>query len=61
MDEKYRRQGVASEMLDFIREEAKKKNYDKIELDMWEFNENALKFYGAVGFKTYRRYMELDI
>ena len=61
MDEKYRRQGVASEMLDFIREEAKKKNYDKIELDMWEFNENALKFYEAVGFRTYRRYMELDI
>ncbi len=61
VDEKYRQQGVASEMLDFIREEAKKKNYDKIELDMWEFNENALKFYEAVGFRTYRRYMELDI
>lgn len=61
VDEEYRRQGVASEMLDFIREEARKRGLDKIELDMWEFNENALKFYEAVGFKTYRRYMELDI
>ncbi|MGN0498472.1 MAG: GNAT family N-acetyltransferase [Acutalibacteraceae bacterium] len=61
VDEEYRRQGVASEMLDFIREEARKRGLDKIELDMWEFNENALKFYEAVGFKTYRRYMELDV
>lgn len=28
---------------------------------MWEFNEEALKFYEAIGFTTYRRYMEMDI
>ena len=26
---------------------------------MWEFNQDALAFYEAVGFRTYRRYMEL--
>ena len=30
----------------------------KLELDMWEFNDGALKFYESVGFITYRRFME---
>ena len=33
---------------------------DKIELDVWEFNDTALKFYESLGFRTYRRYMEFD-
>ncbi|MCQ4021474.1 MULTISPECIES: GNAT family N-acetyltransferase [unclassified Ruminococcus] len=60
VDKKYRRRGVATEMFEFIKEQAKLKGLDKIELDMWEFNEDALKFYEAIGFKTYRRYMEFD-
>lgn len=58
VDEKYRRQGVATELIDFIKKEAVDKNFDKIELDMWEFNDGALKFYESVGFVTYRRFME---
>lgn len=58
VDEKYRRQGVATELFNFIKKEATNKNFDKLELDMWEFNEEALKFYESVGFITYRRYME---
>ena len=30
-----------------------------IELNMWEFNKDALAFYEAVGFSTFRRYMEM--
>ena len=56
--ENYRRQGVGTELFDFIKKEATAKKIDKIELDMWEFNDGALKFYESVGFKTYRRYME---
>lgn len=58
VDEKYRRQGVATELFDFIKKEASSRDFDKIELDMWEFNESALKFYESVGFVTYRRFME---
>lgn len=58
VDEKYRRQGVATELFDFIKQEASSRDFDKIELDMWEFNESALKFYESVGFVTYRRFME---
>lgn len=61
VDEKHRRQGVAKEMIDFIKEVAKERGLNRIELNMWEFNESALEFYEAVGFKTFRRYMEMFI
>ena len=61
VDEAYRRQGVAAAMMDFIREHAVKNGFHRIELNMWEFNEDALAFYEAAGFSTYRRYMEMFI
>jgi len=61
VDEAYRRQGVATELIDFIRQEAKSKGFEHIGLNMWEFNEEARAFYEAVGFNTYRRYMEMEI
>ena len=60
VDEAYRRQGVATEMIRFIRSDAEKYGMSRVELNMWEFNEAALAFYEAVGFKTFRRYMELN-
>lgn len=61
MDPAYRRQGVATELIAFVREEAQKRGFERVELNMWEFNEGALAFYEAVGFRTYRRYMEMDV
>ena len=61
VDKDYRRQGVASEMITFIRNYAKEKGFNRIELNMWEFNQDALAFYEAVGFKTYRRYLEMKV
>ena len=61
VDEAFRRQGVASAMIGFIREYALQKGFHRIELNMWEFNRDALEFYETAGFKTYRRYMEMDI
>lgn len=57
----FRRQGVATALIDFCRVEAHRKGFPRIELNVWEFNQGALQFYQAVGFQTYRRYMELDI
>ena len=61
VDEACRRQGVAAEMMEFIKEYAREKGFDRIELNRWEFNRSALAFYEAVGFATYRRYMEMDV
>ena len=61
VDEAHRRTGVATEMIAFIKSYAKTRGFDRIELNMWEFNGDALAFYEAVGFTTYRRYMEMRI
>ena len=61
VDEAFRRQGIASEMIAFIRVFAKEKGFHRIELNMWEFNQDALAFYEAAGFRTFRRYMEMFI
>ena len=61
VDEAFRRQGIAAAMIGFIREYAKNEGFERIELNMWEFNRGALEFYEAAGFKTYRRYMELEL
>ncbi len=59
VDEAFRRRGVASEMIRFIRDYAREKGCRRLELNMWEFNQDALAFYEAAGFKTFRRYMEM--
>ena len=60
VDKAFRRQGVATELMTFVKEDARARGFERIELNMWEFNESALDFYEAVGFKTYRRYMEMN-
>ena len=57
--EEYRRRGVGTAIVDFLKKEAGQKGYAKVELDVWEFNEDALKFYEKTGFVTVRRYMEI--
>lgn len=59
VDENYRRQGVATELIAFIKDYAKEKGFKRLELNMWEFNKEALAFYESVGFETFRRYMEM--
>ena len=61
VDAACRRRGIASALVAFCRREARRKGYDRIELNMWEFNESALRFYEAIGFRTFRRYLELDL
>ena len=59
VDEAFRRRGIASEMIRFIRDYAVQEGYHRLELNMWEFNRDALAFYEAAGFTTYRRYLEM--
>lgn len=61
VDSNCRRQGVAKELFDFMVEDAKRRGIGRIELDVWEFNESAIEFYLAVGFKQTRRWMEFDV
>jgi len=61
VDEKHRREGIATDMVEFIKNFAKEQGYHRLELNMWEFNQDALAFYEAAGFETFRRYMEMFI
>lgn len=61
VDKSARRKGVGRKLFEEICRIAKDKGFAKIELNMWEFNEEALKFYEAIGFSTYRRYMEMRV
>ncbi len=61
VDEKFRRQGVATELFAFLKEDAVKKGFEKIDLNVWEFNQEAIKFYESIGMKVYRRYMEMKL
>ena len=58
VDAAYRRTGVGTELMQFIRSYAEELGFSRIELNMWEFNADALAFYEEIGFTTYRRYME---
>ncbi len=59
VDAQCRRQGAGSAMIRFIRDYAREKGFRRVELNMWEFNREALAFYEATGFTTYRRYLEM--
>lgn len=61
VDESCRRQGIGRELFSAIRALAQERGLKRIELNMWEFNEEALRFYEAVGFTTFRRYLEFTV
>ena len=59
VDRAFRRKGIGTGMIRYIRDYAEREGIRRLELNMWEFNQSALKFYESVGFVTYRRYMEM--
>lgn len=61
VDSDFRRRGVGSALIGFCRSEAARMGFGRISLDVWSFNESALKFYESLGFRTSRSYMEADV
>lgn len=61
VDAAYRRRGAATAIMEFCRREAEKKGFARLELDVWAFNAEAMKFYEAIGFRPYRFFMEQTI
>lgn len=61
VDEAFRRRGVGTALIEGAKEAARERGFDRLELNMWEFNRDALAFYEALGFETYRRYMEMKL
>lgn len=61
VDAAHRRQGIGTALVNFLRDYARAQGFDRVELNMWEFNREALAFYEAAGFTTYRRYLEMKL
>lgn len=47
--ENNRRQGIGLSLYQKLKEDIKDKNIDAVELNVWGFNENAIKFYESLG------------
>lgn len=61
VDKEHRRQGVARELLEFIKIDAKRRKLNTIELNVWAFNESAIEFYSVMGFQKARISMECKV
>lgn len=59
--QKERSKGVGTEFLRLIEKELKALGFSKLELNVWEFNQGAMRFYERNGFYTLKRSMEKDI
>lgn len=53
--------GVGTKLIEEIKSIAKENNCDKIILDVWSFNDNAIEFYKKKGFKEKKIKMELEL
>lgn len=49
VDNKHRRKGVGKALYEYLVNIAKNNNIDSIELNVWSFNSNAIKFYESLG------------
>lgn len=52
----YQNQGIATALFKYVEQMALKEGIDRIELDVWSFNEKAIRFYQKMGYtpKTIR-------
>ena len=58
VDETRRGQHIGTELFEYIKNYAKENGFYNIELNVWEFNSAAVRFYEKCGMKTQRRNME---
>ena len=59
--QEYRRNGIGRSLIEKAKEIAKANNCLRLELNCWELNEEAMKFYENQGLTTQRRVMEINI
>ena len=53
--------GIGTKLIEEIKHIAKENNCDNIILDVWSFNDSAIKFYNKNGFKEKKIKMEIEL
>lgn len=61
VDQSEKRKGIGSQLFEACLKWAKEMNVDELELNVWEFNEEAIAFYKKHSMKTISRKMRLAI
>lgn len=56
-----RRKGIGKKLMNFVEQIADKEDCDRIELDCWTFNQNAINMYEYIGFDRQRIMYEKKI
>ncbi len=59
IDETCRGMGIGSVLMEYVTEWAKSNGCNRMDLDVWEFNDGARRFYERYGFKTQKRRMDM--
>jgi len=57
VSQSYRKKGVGRLLVEAVQEWASLRDATAIELTVWEFNQDAARFYNELGFQPYRRRM----
>ena len=58
VDETSQAKGIGTALIQAVKDAAKVRGCRSVQLDVWEFNKSALRFYEKLGFVTLRRKME---
>lgn len=59
VDKNHRRKGIAKKLFSYFTLKAKENNIDSIELNVWSFNTEAIKFYESMGMNIKNIRMEI--
>jgi diamine N-acetyltransferase len=57
----HRKSGIGRALVNFVQDWARQKTVSEIELNVYEFNESAIRFYERMGFSTSRRHLSKNL
>ena len=61
VDKDYRKKGIGSKLIAEAKRLAEENNCNRLELNCWKFNQDAMKFYKDIGFEEQRIFFEMKV
>lgn len=61
VESSYKRMGIGKLLFNYIVDFSRSINAKSLELNVWEFNKDAIKFYETMGMRTRNRRMEISL
>ena len=61
VDKKKKKKGIGAELYKYVRKLAQERKCQRIELMVWEFNQDAIQFYKKMGMNVQRSFFEENV